>query len=151
MKLSFVNEEANITTLQATQSFYRRVKDWLITQRDVLTQERLTVEHQLSEWSLDEVRDMLVDDLEQIQEQLAQTADHLTLCSRIIHMLSVRIRALPAINEVSRVDHSGASQDVGDTGMQLLYRSTECTPDILSAREEELLEDLLERYDRRND
>jgi hypothetical protein len=66
-------------------------------------------------------------------------------------MLSVRIRALPAINEVSRVDHSGASQDVGDTGMQLLYRSTECTPDILSAREEELLEDLLERYDRRND
>lgn len=108
MKLSFVNEEANTATLQATQSFYRRVKDWLISQRDALTQERLTVEHQLSEWSLDEVRAMLIDELEQIQEQLAETADHLALCNRIIHMLGVGIRALPAIDEVSRVDRSGA-------------------------------------------
>lgn len=151
MKLSFVNEEANAATLQATQSFYRRVKNWLISQRDALTQERLTVEQQLSEWFLDEVRAMLIDELEQIQEQLAETADHLKLCNRIIHMLGVGIRALPAIDEVSRVDRSGAFQDVGDTGMQLLYRRTECASDDLSAREEELLEDLLDRYDRRND
>lgn len=151
MKPSFVSGEANITILQATQSFYRRVKDWLISQRDALTQERLAVEHQLSEWSLDEVRTTLTEDLEQIQDDLAEIARHLALCNHINQLLAVRIRALAAIDEIRRLDRSGASQDIGDTGMQFLYRSTECAFEDLSTQEEELLEDLLDRYGRRDD